>query len=81
MPSWPVRWYYDVLRGLDYLRLARPDGDPRAADAVALLRAKADTDGLFRLENTHEGPRPFAEEREFEGFPARGVEFSVAQVS
>ena len=56
MPSYPTRWFYDVLRGLDHLRSARPEGDPRAADAIELLRAKRRADGRWAHENTHEGP-------------------------
>ncbi len=73
MLSWPVRWFYDVLRALEHFRRARPEGDPRLADAVAHLRAKADPDGCFRLENWHEGPIPFSLGREYEGMPSRAV--------
>jgi hypothetical protein len=80
MPSYPVRWYYDVLRALEYFRLARPDGDPRCADAIALLRAKRLHNGLWNLELTHEGPRLFAFEREGEGFPSRWVTLRALRV-
>lgn len=55
MLSQPVRWYYDVLRGLEYFRAAdRPDA--RCADAVELVRSKRGADGRWRHENTHDGP-------------------------
>ncbi len=54
--SSPSYWFYDMLRALDYLRLARPEGDERCAEAIALLRSKADADGRWRQENRHEGP-------------------------
>lgn len=80
MASYPVRWYYDVLRGLDYLRRARPEGDPRCAEALELLRSQRDANGLWRLGNTHEGPTPFAMEGESEGFPSRWVTLRVLRV-
>ncbi|HEX7834861.1 MAG TPA: hypothetical protein VF479_05270 [Pseudolysinimonas sp.] len=67
MLSYPGYWYYDILRALDYFRVAsRVDGtgpDPRCADAIALLEAKRDASGRWRNENTHEGARLFAIER------------------
>lgn len=80
MASYPVRWYYDVLRGLDYLRQARPEGDPRCAPAMELLRDRRGADGLWRLENTHEGPTLFDMEGEREGFPSRWVTLRALRV-
>ena len=80
MLSHPVRWYYDVLRALDYLRLARPERDPRCADAIGILRSKRLDNGLFPLENTHEGPTLFAMAGEFEGFPSRWVTLRALRV-
>ncbi|SBS74457.1 hypothetical protein [uncultured Microbacterium sp.] len=79
MLSYPVRWFYDVLRALDHFRLVNRR-DPRLADAVALLRAKRLPNGLWPLENTHEGPTLFAMEREFEGFPSRWVTLRALRV-
>lgn len=71
MLSYPTRWYYDVGRALDHFRLARPGGDPRLDEAIAWLRAKADTAGRWRLENEHAGPVWF--DMEWEGRPSRWV--------
>lgn len=79
MLSFPVRWFYDVLRGLEHFRLA-DRRDPRLADAIALLRGKADADGMFRYENCHEGPRLFAHEDESEGEPSRWVTLRALRV-
>jgi hypothetical protein len=52
--SFPTRWHYDVLRGLEYFRVAdRPD--PRLEEAVDVVRAKRRDDGTWLLENTHPG--------------------------
>ncbi|MGZ8805026.1 MAG: hypothetical protein ACXWZG_06995 [Microbacterium sp.] len=80
MPSFPTRWYYDVLRALDHFRLARPERDPRCAEAVELLRSKRLLSGLWKLELTHEGPTPFSMEAEHEGFPSRWVTLRALRV-
>jgi len=80
MTSYPVRWFYDALRGLEYLRRARPDRDPRCAEAVELVRGKRGANGLWTLENTHEGPTLFGMEGEMEGFPSRWVTLRALRV-
>ena len=52
--SFPTRWYYDVLRGLEYFRAA-DRRDPRLAEAIEVLRPKRQDDGTWLLENTHPG--------------------------
>lgn len=79
MLSFPVRWFHDVLRGLDHFRLV-DRRDPRLAGAIELLRGKADRNGLFAYENCHEGPRLFAMEQEGEGFPSRWVTLRALRV-
>ncbi|WP_348789340.1 hypothetical protein [Leifsonia sp. NPDC080035] len=78
MLSYPVRWFHDVLRGLEHFR--RVDRrDARLADAVELVRGKADADGLWRLENVHEGPTLFGF-GEGEGMPSRWVTLRALRV-
>lgn len=80
MTSAPVRWFYDILRALDYFRVTRPERDERCAEAVEVLRAKRLPMGLFPLENTHMGPTLFDLEAEGEGFPSRWVTLRVLRV-
>lgn len=80
MASYPVRWCYDVLRGLEYMRRARPERDPRCTEAIALIRGKRTADGLWRLENVHEGPTLFDMEGVPEGFPSRWVTMRALRV-
>lgn len=80
MASFPTRWYYDVLRALDYFRLACPEGDPRCAEAIELVRAKMLPFGLWKLENTHQGPIPFEMDAEHEGFPSRWITLRALRV-
>ena len=43
--SFPPRWWYDVLRGLDYFREAAAPPDDRFGEALALLERKRTEDG------------------------------------
>ena len=51
--SFPTRWHYDVLRGLEYFRTVGDPPDPRVDEAMDLLRSKQQPDGTWLLENTH----------------------------
>jgi hypothetical protein len=53
--SFPTRWHYDVLWGLDYLRRAGVEPDERVAEAVDLVENKRNRDGRWPLENPHVG--------------------------
>ncbi|HET7432755.1 MAG TPA: hypothetical protein VFJ89_14700 [Nocardioides sp.] len=52
--SFPTRWHYDVLRGLEHFRAADLR-DPRLGEAIDLVRTKRRADGTWLLENTHRG--------------------------
>jgi len=58
--SFPTRWHFDVLRGLEYFRAAGDQPDPRLGEAIELLRSKQQPDGRWLLENTHPGAVHFA---------------------
>ena len=58
--SFPTRWHYDVLRGLEYFQAAGDPPDPRVDEAIDLLRSKQQSDGTWLLENTHPGAVHFA---------------------
>ena len=51
--SFPTRWHYDVLRGLEYFRTTGDRPDPRIDEAIHLVRSKQQPDGTWLLENTH----------------------------
>jgi hypothetical protein len=70
MFSFPTRWYYDVLRGLDYFRSTGASPDDRCAEAIELVSSKQDEEGRWPLENTHSGPIHFEMEGP-DGFPSR----------
>jgi hypothetical protein len=68
--SFPTRWHYDVLRGLDYFRATGDRPDPRTDEALDLVRSKRQPDGTWLLENTHKGAVPFTME-DGDGRPSR----------
>ncbi len=68
--SFPTRWHYDVLRGLEHFRAAGDRPDPRADEAIELLRSRQQPDGTWLLENTHPGAVHFALE-DGDGRPSR----------
>lgn len=51
--SFPTVWYYDILRGLDYLRSAGARPDARIAEAVELVKARRNANGLWPLDHLH----------------------------
>ena len=74
-PSWlqfsfPTWYFYDVLRGLDYLRDAGVEPDERVAEAIAVVESNRDPDGRWPLQNVHEGEAYF-EMDDGEGRPSR----------
>ena len=68
--SFPPRYLYDVLRGLDYLRDARVEPDERWTEAIDLVKSKRDDTGRWPLENPHPG-KVYFEMDEGEGKPSR----------
>lgn len=68
--SFPTRWHYDVLRGLEYFREVGDPPDPRMNEAMELLRSKRQPDGTWLLENTHPGAVHFPLD-EGDGRPSR----------
>jgi hypothetical protein len=68
--SFPTRWHYDVLRGLEYFRAAGDRPDPRAEEAIELVRSKRQPDGTWLLEHTHPGDVHFTLE-DGDGRPSR----------
>jgi len=53
--SFPTRWHYDVLRGLDYLRSAGVEPDDRIAEAIELVEKNRGEADRWPLQNPHPG--------------------------
>ena len=74
-PSWlqfsfPTWYFYDVLRGLEYLRDAGVKPDERIAEAIGVVEGNRDPDGRWPLQNVHDGEAHF-EMDDGEGRPSR----------
>ncbi len=68
--SFPTYHFYDVLRGLDYLRSAGAEPDERVDEAIGLVEQRRGEDDRWQLENRHPGKVHF-EMDEGEGKPSR----------
>ena len=55
MLSYPSRWFYDILRALDYFQFAKVDYDPRMQDALDILKKKRRKDGKWPVQAKHAG--------------------------
>ncbi len=55
MLSFPYRWHFDILRGLDYFARCSAPRDERLADAVALLGHKRRSDGCWPVQQKYPG--------------------------
>ncbi|MFP3882551.1 MAG: hypothetical protein ACLFRT_08220 [Actinomycetota bacterium] len=60
--SFPPRWFYDVLRALEYLADARTEPDERCAEAIEVVRSKQRKDGTWPLQGRHPGKEHFVME-------------------
>lgn len=69
MLSYPSRWHYDILRGLDYFQAAGLSYGDRMAPALAILLQKRRADGRWPLQHKHRGNVHFDMERT--GEPSR----------
>ncbi|MGW8226456.1 MAG: hypothetical protein ACWGOY_12015, partial [Anaerolineales bacterium] len=77
--AFPTWWYYDVLRGLEYLREAGVKPDERAAEAIDLVASKRDDDGRWALGTRYPGVMP-VEIDEGEGKPSRWITLRALRV-
>ena len=74
-PSWlrfsfPTWYFYDVLRGLEYLRATGVRPDERMAEAIGIVEGNRDPGGRWPLQNVHDGDAHF-EMEDGEGEPSR----------
>ena len=67
--SFPPRWHWDVLRGLDHFRRMDAPRDPRLEDAIELVRSRRSADGRWKLQNHYRGKEFFKLEKP--GQPSR----------
>jgi len=61
--SFPPRWHYDILRGLDYFQAVDAPRDERLEDAIEIVRERRRPDGRWLLQNRYRGKTYFKLER------------------
>lgn len=55
--SFPPRWYYDVLRGLDHLASCGAPVDDRYDEGIELVLSRRTAAGRWKLQNRHRGQK------------------------
>lgn len=76
--SFPPRWFYDILRGLDHLADAGAEPDRRCEEAIEIVRSKRRKDGTWPLQGRHAGKEHFP--MEAAGKPSRWNTLRVLRV-
>ena len=66
---YPPRWYYDILKAMDYFQSAKRKYDHRMDDAIEILLQKRTEDGKWKLSSKHPGQTYF--DMEQAGKPSR----------
>jgi hypothetical protein len=77
--SFPTGYYYDALRGLEYLRRAGVAWDERMHEALNLVVQKRGQDGRWLLENQHPEQLDLGMD-EHEGKPSRWITLRALRV-
>jgi hypothetical protein len=57
--AFPPRWHYDILRSLEHLQESGVAPDPRAADAIEVVRRRRRPDGRWHVGPRHSGIEHF----------------------
>lgn len=76
--SYPYRYRYDLLRGLEYFAMQAVPLDTRMRPAIDWLKGKRTRDGLWHLENLHKGNVHF--HMEDTGKPSRFVTLKALHI-
>ncbi|MEO8625744.1 MAG: hypothetical protein ABI452_03500 [Candidatus Limnocylindrales bacterium] len=77
--KFPMGYRYDVLRGLDYLRLAALPTDPRMAEGLDLVTSERTSDGRWNLDDSDLGDLGFGFGEEV-GQPSRWITLKALRV-
>jgi len=56
--AFPPRYHYDILRALDYFRMANRT-DPRLSETMGILKSRRQPDGRWLLDNAYDEALPF----------------------
>lgn len=80
--TYPSRWMYDILRGLDYFRAAAEPGtapDPRLAPAIEVVQRRQSPDGRWQLD-WQPGGRTWFPLDDGPGHPSRWITLHALRV-
>jgi len=77
--GFPNGWFYDVVRGLDYLRDAGVTPDERTAEAIGIVESKRDADGKWPLDHAYHDEL-LVDLGETEGHPSRWITLRALRV-
>lgn len=77
--GFPYSWDYNILRALDYLRIARPKPDERMAEALNIVESKRDDAGCWPMEVAYH-EQLNADVGEAEGQPSRWITLHALRV-
>lgn len=75
---YPSRWRYDILRALDYFRIAEVAYNERMQDAIDVLLKKRNKDNTWNLQSNHPGNFHFHMEKV--GKPSRWITLRVLRI-
>jgi hypothetical protein len=70
--GFPNKWFYDVMRVLDYFRAARAEPDERMAEALDIVESKRSADGRWPLDHRYH-ERLLVDFGDAEGEPSRWI--------
>jgi len=76
--SYPYRWYYSVLRALDYFQAANRPWDARLQPGLDVIRKKRKKDGRWNVQAKHPGQTHINMERA--GKPSRWITLFALRV-
>jgi hypothetical protein len=77
--GFPNKWFYDVMRVLDYFRQARDEPDQRMDEALDIVESKRDSDGRWPLDHAYHD-KLLVDFGDTEGKPSRWITLRGARV-
>ena len=77
--GFPNKWFYDVVRVLDYFRQARSEPDPRMDEALDIVESKRDAEGRWPLDHKYH-ERLLVDFGDEEGQPSRWITLRALRI-
>jgi hypothetical protein len=77
--GFPNKWFYDVVRVLDYFRSARQEPDERMAEALEIVESKRDADGRWPLDHAYHD-KLLVDFGDSEGQPSRWITLRALRI-